>query len=199
MSAMTSRRAILAGVAAAPALVSLPALAADSETTFPDLAQKFESVYRRWLEQTTIEMRFGESFDAFFEKATGMSKAEFSSGFSFEMSEEDRQTKHNLFNRVWDEHKRSCGGQPDETFEEIWTAINDDLQEIVGEILEHPTRTLGDLKLQLRAFAVIENGLWRGGDNPEFIAQPRRIIDLVAQFLGVELLPGADHIIGPSA
>ena len=48
--------------------------------------------------------------------------------------------------------------------DEIWTAINEDLYSIIDKILEQPTETMGDLKLQLRAYALSESDLWIGGE-----------------------------------
>lgn len=67
--------------------------------------------------------------------------------------------------------------------DEIWTAINEDLHSIVDKILEQPTETMGDLKLQLRAYALSESDLWIGGETEGAGDQARHIVEIVSRFV----------------
>lgn len=70
-----SRRSMLAGAAAVPAVVAVPALA-EQGCSFPELAAEFDEVYRRWLDRSTRDQEWSRKYDAALEAKTGMPRSE---------------------------------------------------------------------------------------------------------------------------
>lgn len=110
------------------------------------------------------------------------------------MPENEREARHALLNSI-DVHQDDPIDENGASIE--WSEISEDVISIAEEIMAQPAKTMGDMGLQLRAFAFVESDLWmKGEDLDEFVAQPRAIVDLAARFVGVDLFPGADHLIG---
>ena len=79
-----------------------------------------------------------------------------------------------------------------------WDGLNSDLFELQSMIMDCEARTVGDLVLQARACALVNNDLWVDAATVEAAdagaRAQRRILESVAALGGVELLPGVATI-----
>lgn len=79
-----------------------------------------------------------------------------------------------------------------------WDGLNSELFELQSLIMGCEARTVGDLALQARACALVNNDLWTDAATVEAAdagaRAQRRILESVAALAGAELLPGVETI-----
>jgi hypothetical protein len=185
MTVNSTRRAVLAGAAALPAL-SLPAIA-DSQISFPELAEEFEDTYREWLKQSTADQESTRQYRAAFEGVSGVPWKKYDAIDFGKISEEERDRWHAIHRRAYD----SIAAR-----EYDWTELNNDLYSLCDEILEQPAVSIADLKIQVRAFALSESHVWLEAGTEEIKTNSvKRIVEAFCRHIGLEeILPGAAHL-----
>jgi hypothetical protein len=175
MSKFHSRRAVLAGIATAPAPAA-PALAltdtsADAELI--ELGRQLEPIIEEWRAQRLIDAWRVKEHDAACERA-GLHPIELGSVPDDEWREHmDRYAKFG-----WPE------GSDDD---DVWDHIHDRMYALHDRILAIQPKTVAGLVVQLRAFSAAESGLWdgAGGDDDK----TRELLNLICAFAGVTPLP----------
>lgn len=193
MTSNTTRRTVLAGTAVLPVL-SLPAISADTGTSFPaELTIRFDDVYKRWLHRFTLDHREQDEFEDLVSKATGFAP------YEWPREGDDRMGMDSYFAAREEIAKRRSDRRSSARLDEhgvdiTWNEINDDIREVTTMVLDRPTRSLADLALQLRAFALRESQVWTEDDHAD-TDSVRRLVEIACKFCGVDPLPDAEEII----
>jgi len=176
MTATSTRRAILAGVAALPAL-SLPTVASD-QISSPDLAERFAALYQRWLARSTEDLAHTKAYRAAIEKLTGMTYADYDAKFTLEMSQDERVGLLEIGQRA---SLSVATSNDDEEAQDEWDDILDELNPLVRDILSRPINSLADLRLHIQAYAVGEHQFWTAGPMAELCHQPSEVMNGIAK------------------
>lgn len=182
MTINTTRRAMLAGAAVLPAVaLAGPNAIASTGVTDPKLAAEFEAFYAGWRAQFLADENRRMQFYELVEAATGIPR---------DRAPDRDEPGYEEYKRVWDEiSKEIKDPDPDLT---RWTDLNHSRDEIALKILQQPARTVGDVALQARAFALANTEMWIDDPTSE---EPYRcmryLTESVGKFAGVDtLLPG---------
>lgn len=182
MTINTTRRAMLAGAAVLPAVaLAGPNAIASTGVTDPKLAAEFEAFYAGWRAQFLADENRRMRFYELVEAATGIPR---------DRAPDRDEPGYEEYKRVWDEiSKEDKDPDPELT---RWTDLNHSRDEIALKILQQPARTIGDVALQARAFALANTEIWI--DDPtseEPYRSMRYLTESVGKFAGLDnLLPG---------
>jgi hypothetical protein len=175
MTTTTSRRAVLAGIATAPALatpaLALPDTSADAELI--DLGRQFEPIIEEWRAQRLLDTWRSKEHDAACERA-GLHPIEL-------VSVPDDEWRAHM------DRYSSFGWPEGPDDDDVWDDIHDRMYALHDRILAIQPKTVAGLVVQLRAFSATESGLWdgAGGDDDK----TRMLLDLICAFAGVTPLP----------
>jgi hypothetical protein len=180
----TTRRAVLAGAAAIPAL-SLPAAAAP-ECSYPDLAARLAAVRERWLARTMKDEADTAQFEQELAAVTGKPE-----GYRPDHTDPYFKEHLEIMERI------TCERPHDDPVDEdgasiAWNEIHDELFPITAAILQQPARSIADLGLQAQAFAL--NTPWYWSTTEPEDPDARRLVDSICKFAGVDSLPGYDAV-----
>jgi hypothetical protein len=190
MKATTTRRALIAGAAALPALAVPAGAAPIGEISFPDLAARFASVYARWSAQVKIGDKSLAAFNAKVEAVTGIASKN-------APSMDDDPTGYweirEALAKDPDLH-RDDGPLDEHGCSIVWNEIHGEMYPLIREILRQPARSLADLALQAQAFALAQNQHWTEETDDNEIFEIRAVIESVCKFCGVDPLPGIEIV-----
>ena len=176
-----SRRAILAGAAAVPAL-ALPAEAADNpDAELLALGSQLEPIIREWVAKRASDRRERAAWHAACERA-GFPQIAFG-------SVPDDEWRAYQDKRV---HIRPDDEEEEELEEDgasvVCNSIHERLEPLVEEILSRKARTVAGLAVQARAMSAWHSELWDekiyGKNNDD-----RVFIEAVCSFAGVQPVP----------
>jgi hypothetical protein len=176
-----SRRAIVAGAVAAPALALpvVPALAAaNPDAELLALGEQFELIIRDWAAQRVFDRNWSAAVDAETERVTGIAKCH-----------APKPHIDNFDTGYWAEQRRISSEIPGgEESDSAWDDINERLNPLAHEIISHKAQTIAGLAVQARAMTVYYPLLWDADDEDEY-EHHRNFIESVCSFVGLTPLP----------
>lgn len=189
MSAIATRRAVLAGASAA--LVPLT-VSGSSACSFPDLAAELATVRRRYIDEHETCRAHRERQDAYATAKTGISQVE---------ARSDQRNAHN--DRTEDGPKWTAWWSAWEEYEKIepdhdpngarWAEIAKALNPVCWAVLGQSPRSVHDLALQVQAFALLNACNYIEGDDACDWEGTFELADAVSNFCGVEPIPGLQY------
>jgi hypothetical protein len=178
----TSRRAVLAGIAAAPALAG-PALALTDTSADPQLIELGRQLGIAWGEGTAAAYRYHrlrKALDDEIDRVTNL------------------PADKNLWSTAdWGKYEAAYtasdrgAGTHYHDAHNAWNATAVRCSKLVDAIAEMPARTIAGLgaKALAVAYALDEDGAWKNGGNQYGEQEAVLLIDAIAALAGVALLP----------
>jgi hypothetical protein len=182
-----SRRAVLAGIAAAPALAA-PALAltdpsADAELI--ELGVELNAVIQGWHARRSLGARRDAIGDAACEAMNLPNKRHEDFSRYAEWSEY-REKRWVVISAAMDEAWAREQEEEKITRVSVWDRIHERLFPLCEKILSLRPTTLAGLAVQARASSLSEEQLWNGVDEP---SSERAFIEAVCAFCGIKPVP----------
>jgi hypothetical protein len=182
-----SRRALVRGAAAVPAVAGLsaaiPALASAADS--PDaqllaLRAELDRICEQWLTQRALDDEDSAIFEARVFAATGIAYRDAPA-----MTEENRDTGYwAVRDKVIEENPRHDDPDPDLT---EWDQIHDRMFPLVDKILAYKAQAVAGLAVQAQAMALCHPELWdEDNGNSEEDCRHRLFIEAVCAFVGVK-------------
>jgi hypothetical protein len=175
-TSIPSRRAILAGIAAAPALAA-PAIAMNGDPSGEEIIRNYRELPPRAKSvMRALVLSDDASLDAEL-LALGVRLKPIEEEFAAQIAIDRASTTFTV-------HERDDGGW--ETDVEPWDAIHGRLFPLAEEILSKKARTIAGLAVQARAVTLAAREIWE----PEFMEEhdhERKFIESVCAFVGVAI------------
>jgi hypothetical protein len=186
LKTITSRRAVLAGIAAVPALaapaLALPDASADAELI--ELGRELDPIIEEWQAKRAIDRVRQDAFEAKVREATGI---------AFKDAPEIPGPHPWPTGSCWDirdrivmDPDRECDPVDEDGVSLIWGSSHDRMYDLIDEILELEAKTIPGLAVQARAITLSEFQLWDDEEDDDPI---RKFIELVCAFVGVTPVP----------
>jgi hypothetical protein len=186
-----SRRAIMSGAAALPAVAVLP-VSAIARVGNPDaellrLGAEFQPIIHEWAARRAIELRHGEAWEEVCIRA-GLPRIEFGS-----IPDDEYRAYSDKRSNVRTEYSDEQEAEFDEELESgesVWDDILGRLNPLAREIISHKAQTVAGLAVQTRAMTVYYAELWDGGSiDDDNNHDHRKFIDAVCAFLRITPAP----------
>jgi hypothetical protein len=154
-----SRRAVLAGITAAPALAA-PALAlsdASADAELLELGRQLDPVIEEWRALQLKDRARQMAFEASVIEATGIA-------FKDAPEIPDHSWPAGSYWDIRNKMAQAPGRERDEVDEHgasvVWNSIHDRMYDLIDEILELEAKTIPGLAVQARAITLAEYQLW---------------------------------------